>query len=162
MQNMTQEVEDMKEWKFLKQIIIEEEGRAISAELDGEYEELDILMMIAGTDTNKTFNNKNAILTAYSQDNTNRTYGYITDIAANKDVFRGAHIRMMNKPYFNFEYGIINYINGTELNNYSAGKYLYIPGFTYNRAFESKINSIKFEMQQCYCGTGSSMIIYGR
>lgn len=151
----------MKEWQLLKDVTIEEESQRIFVQLDGEYEELDIIIGVIGTDTNKDITNRNAIITFYSSDTEKNVYGYISNIMMNKGVVRLAHINMNNKPYFKFEYGLINgYLS--RLDNYTASNYLDSPGFTFDTRFTDKINSIKFTAQGGYCGVGSRVIVYGR
>ena len=151
----------MKEWQLLKDVTIEEESQRIFVQLDGEYEELDIIIGVIGTDTNKDIANRNAIITFYSSDTEKNVYGYIGNIMMNNRVVRLAHINMNNKPYFNFEYGLINGIS-SRLDNWTATNYLNSPGFTFDTRFTDKINSIKFTAQSGYCGAGSRVIIYGR
>lgn len=159
--NGQEDDEEVKEWQFLKDVTIEEESQRIFVQLDGEYEELDIIIGVIGTDTNKDIANRNAIITFYSSDTEKNVYGYIGGIMMNNGVTRLAHINMNNKPYFNFEYGLIN---GTpsRLDNWTATNYLNSPGFTFDTKFTDKINSIKFTAQSGYCGVGSRVIIYGR
>lgn len=155
------EGESMKEWKLLKDVTIEEESQNIFVQLDGEYEELDIIIGVIGTDTNKDIANRNAIITFYSSNAEKNVYGYISNIMMNKGIVRLAHINMNNKPYFKFEYGLINGYS-SRLDNYAAANYLAIPGFTFDTRFTDKINSIKFAAQAGYCGVGSRVIVYGR
>lgn len=156
-----QEDDEMKEWKLLKDVTLEEESNNISIQLDGEYEELNIIIGVIGTDTNKDIANRNAIITFYSSDTKKNVYGYIGAIMMNNGVTRLAHINMNNKPYFNFEYGLINGYS-SRLDNYTVTNYLNSPGFTFDTRFTDKINSFKFAPQSGYCGVGSRVIVYGR
>lgn len=51
------EGESMKEWKLIKEVSVSEESSSITIELENEYEEVEILCVIGGSDSNNAINN---------------------------------------------------------------------------------------------------------
>ena len=154
------EVAEMeKEWKLVKEETIDEEKQTISIDFDGEYEELDILILSCAAETaNDSISNRNAVLTFYSPKGEKLT-AFIQFFLFANGVKRIAHISCKTIPYLWFEYGVMN---TSDIESSVCASYIQNLGAGFSRKFDDNIKSLILQGQQGVFGVGTTIIIYGR
>lgn len=151
------EIVNLEDWNLVADITTEEEATAleITQKQGGgsfELEEFVLVIKSAGTSTNESVQNKNAIfyISGYN-------VGYFTSIAYGNGLTRTWVIKGNVSP--------ILFLTGAEYNtdaNYNSGKpHNGFGGYDYSGRFD-KVTSVKATMQAGVFGAGSRMIMYGR
>lgn len=148
---------DMSNWKLLKSGTIEEETQSIGIDLDGEYEELDILILVHGTSSNESINNLNGYIDFRLSNDTN-TGGYVTPLAYKGTIQRLVRLKCEISPYFNCSYQTISNAN---INKISSASLANQGGF-FDRNFNEKIKAITINTQVGFFGVGTEYAIYGK
>ena len=153
---MMEDDEEMKEWKLINDITIDEETNTLEINKDinnnnFECDEIIFFLKNIGT-SNNTGSNKNAIL--YLSD---INVGYINSIANGNGVTRIVTGDVNANPCYWHVYNINN------PNDFSGGQIISNPcvGYDFTHTLE-KISSIKIQLQACYFGVNSRLQVYGR
>ena len=148
---------DMSNWKLLKSGTIEEETNSINIDLDGEYEELEILIFNCGTASNDSVNNTNGHIDCTSSGNVTAG-GFVRLFALKKGVQRLVRLKCGINPYFNCTYQVLSDANFNKCVNTS----LAAQGYFFDRNFNDKIKKVKIDVQVGFLGVGTEYVIYGK
>ena len=153
---MMEDDEDMKEWKLINDITLEEEASKIEITKDLEnnnfqYDEIIFFLKSVGTSSN-TNSNTNALFYL-----SNINVGFLIGIAFNNGLTRIFTGEVNAKPLY------WNVVCNNSSSDTDGGNIRGIPmsGYSLVDPIE-KINSIKIAMQACYFGTGTRLRVYGR
>lgn len=148
---------NLEDWKLINDITIDEETTAleITKNQDGsnfELKEFVLIIKSAGSSTNESVQNKNAIFNISGYN-----VGFFSSILYNNGVRRTWVVKGNVSP--------ILFLNGAEYNtdaNYNSGRLFNgFGGYDYSGRF-GKVTSAKVTMQAGVFGAGSRMILYGR
>lgn len=148
---------NLEDWKLINDITIDEEATALEVtQKQGggsfELEEFVLVIKSAGSSTNESVQNKNAIFNISGYD-----VGFFSSILYNNGVTRTWVVKGNVSP--------ILFLTGAEYNtdaNYYSGRpFNGFGGYDYSGRFD-KITSVKVTMQSGVFGVGSRMIMYGR
>lgn len=148
---------DMKDWKLLKTGTVEEETQSIGINLDGEYDELNVLILVHGTSSNESINNLNGYIDFKSSNDTNAG-GYVTPLAYKGTIQRLVRLKCEISPYFNCSYRTISNANINKISSASLAN----QGEFFDRNFNEKIKAITINTQVGFLGVGTEYAIYGK
>ena len=148
---------NLEDWKLINDITTEEEMTALEItknqdESNFELKEFVLIIKSAGSSTNESVHNKNAIFNISGYN-----VGFFSSILYNNGVTRTWVVKGNVSP--------ILFLTGAEYNtdaNYNSGRpFNGFGGYDYSGRFD-KITSVKVTMQAGVFGAGSRMILYGR
>lgn len=151
------EIVNLEDWNLVADITTEEEATALEVtQKQGggsfELEEFVLVIKSAGSSTNESVQNKNAIFNISGYN-----VGFFSSILYNNGVTRTWVVKGNVSP--------ILFLTGAEYNtdaNYNSGRpFNGFGGYDYSGRF-GKVTSAKVTMQAGVFGAGSRMILYGR
>lgn len=151
------EIVNLEDWKLINDITIDEETTAleITKNQDGsnfELKEFVLIIKSAGSSTNESAQNKNAIFTLSGYN-----IGYFTGISYGNGITRTFAVKGSSQPILLLDGGEYN----TSENHVCGRLQNTFGGYDYSGRFD-KITSVKVTMQTGVFGAGSRMILYGR
>lgn len=157
----TQEVEEMKEWKLIKEVSVSEESSSITIELENEYEEVEILCAIGGSDSNNAINNRTIMIDLYGN-----AGDKITSMNGNCIQSKGVN-RLLTVSYRKNPYPICvsSSYNVPTLNPDGECAATHVSnGCSCKRSFSGFINKLVIGTfgNKGVIGIGSSVAVYGR
>lgn len=156
-----QEENEMKEWKLIKEVSVSEESSSITIELENEYEELEILCTIGGSDSNNAINNRTIMIDLYGNagDKINSMNGNCIQI---KGVNRLLTVSYRKNPY---PICVSSSYNVPTLNPDGECAATHVSnGCSYKRSFSGFINKLVIGTfgNKGVIGIGSNVAVYGR
>lgn len=151
----------MKEWTLLKEVSVREESSSITIELEGEYEEVEILCAIGGSDSNNAITNRAIVIDLYGSAGDKIT-SMNSNCIQNKGVNRLLTVTYRKKPYpmcASNSYNVATLNLDGEISASQSAK-----GFSPKRSFSGIINKIVIGTfgNKGAIGIGSGIIVYGR
>ena len=153
------EDEDVREWQLIEEKTIDADAKTISIDLNGEYEELDILFWSCAAETaNDNIVNPNGTIRFIS--NTGKEFVvYMNSISYKGDIKRLRRISCRCFPYFWVEHIEMNCLS---LESFSNGQYINHPGGGLYRNF-GKVKSFTIKASDDgVLGSGTTVAVYGR
>lgn len=156
-----QEEKDMKEWKLIKEVSVNEESSSIIIELENEYEEVEILCAIGGSDSNNAIINRAIIIDLYGNAGDKIT-SMNSNCILNKGVNRLLTVSYRKNPY---PMCVSNSYNVSTLNLGDEGAAsLASNGCSCKRSFSGIVNKLVIGTfgNKGVIGIGSSVAVYGR
>ena len=151
----------MKEWKLLKEVSVRKESSSITIELEGEYEEVEILCAIGGSDSNNAITNRTIVIDLYGSAGDKIT-SMNSNCIQNKGVNRLLTVTYRRKPY---PMCVSSSYNVATLNLDDEGAASHVSnGCSCKRYFSGIINKIVIGTfgNKGAIGIGSGIIVYGR
>ena len=151
----------MKEWKLLKEVSVSEESSSITIELEGEYEEVEILCTIGGSDSNNAITNRAIVIDLYDSAGDKIT-SMNSNCIQNKGVNRLLTVSYRKNPY---PMCVSSSYNVATLNLNDEGAATHVSnGCSCKRPFSGFINKIVVGTfgNKGVIGIGSSIVVYGR
>lgn len=151
----------MSEWKLVKEVSVSEESSSITIELESEYEEVEILCAIGGSNANNAITNRAIMIDLYGNAGDKIT-SMNGNCIQNKGVNRLLTVSYRKNPY---PICVSNSYNVATLNLDDEGAAsLSYNGCSYKRSFSGIINKLVIGTfgNKGVIGIGSSIAVYGR
>ena len=156
-----QEENEVKEWKLIKEVSVSEESSSIIIELENEYEEVEILCAIGGSDSNNAIINRAIVIDLYGNAGDKFT-SMNGNCIQNKGVNRLLTVSYRKKPY---PICVSNSYNVSTLNLGDEGAAGQVSsGCSCKRSFSGIVNKLVISTfgNKGVIGIGSSVAVYGR